>query len=155
MKISDIMTRTVESCTPETTLPQVARLMWSAGCGAIPVVDANAKVVGVITDRDISNALVHTSRRPANVPAHEAMTRKVHACGPDDDVRTALATMKKFRVRRLPVLSAGGQLLGILSMDDIIVRALAPDAPSSAEILVTLREILQYRNLQLEPEEAS
>lgn len=155
MKINDIMTHTVESCTPETSLTQVAKLMWSAGCGAIPIVDAKAKVVGIITDRDISNALVSTSRRPGNIPAREAMTSDVHACGPEDDVKAALETMKKYRVRRLPVLSREGQLRGILSIDDVILRALAPDAPTSAEIVAALRDILQYRRLSLEPDEVS
>lgn len=155
MKINDIMTHTVESCGPETSLTQVARLMWSTGCGFMPVVDATAKVVGVITDRDISNALVNTARRPANMPAHEAMTRTVHACGPEADVKTALETMRTYGVRRLPVLSNEGRLRGILSIDDVIVRALAPDAPTSAEIVAALRDILQYRNVKLEPEGVS
>jgi CBS domain-containing protein len=152
MKVSDIMTRDVESCTSTTTLPQVAKLMWSAGCGAIPVVDARAKVVGIITDRDISMALVNTGRKPASIPAWEVMTGHVHACGPEDNVKDALETMKRFKVRRLPILSEDGELRGILSMDDIIVRALSPDAPTSAEILNTLREILDYRNVKHEPE---
>lgn len=153
MKVHEIMTRDVERCSTTTTLTQAATQMSRAACGAIPVLDPRDRVVGMITDRDISMALVNTNRKPAHVPAWEAMTRHVHTCGPEDDVRVALASMKQFHVRRLPVVAADGTLCGILSMDDIIVRALAPDAPTSADIIATLREILVYRQPeQPEPE---
>jgi Mg/Co/Ni transporter MgtE len=60
--------------------------------------------------------------------------------------------MRKYRVRRLPVVSDTGQILGILSLDDIIVRAQAPDAPTSEAIIQTLRSILAFRNAVREPE---
>ncbi|HEX2339514.1 MAG TPA: CBS domain-containing protein [Vicinamibacterales bacterium] len=152
MKVKDIMTREVETCLEITSLPKVATEMLDAGCGAVPVVTPAGAVVGIITDRDISMALVRTGRKPANVAAREAMTRTVYSCGPDDDIKKALATMQAHHVRRLPVLSETGRLLGILSLDDIIVRALAPDAPTSEAILQALRSILIYRNARPEPE---
>jgi CBS-domain-containing membrane protein len=155
VKIAEIMTPSVETCTTETTLPQVAKLMWSAGCGAIPVVDTHAKVVGIITDRDISNALFSTNRKPAHVPAREAMTPHVLACGPEDSIQTALDLMKRHGVRRLPVLSEAGQLRGIVSIDDVILRALAPGSPTPGEIVEALRDILERRNVKHEPELAS
>jgi CBS domain-containing protein len=126
--------------------------MLDAGCGAVPVVTPLGAVVGIITDRDISMALVTTGRKPGNVAAREAMSRFVHSCGPDDDVKKALYTMQTYRVRRLPVLSETGKLLGILSLDDIIVRALAPDAPTPEAIVQALRTILAFRNAPREPE---
>jgi CBS domain-containing protein len=152
MKVQDIMTRDVKTCTTETTLPQVAKTMWGAACGVVPVIDERGKIAGMITDRDISMALVSTGRRPSQIPAREAMTRPPHACGPDDTLQHALEAMKKFRVRRLPVLSPEGLLLGMLSVDDIVVRALAPDAPSSAEVIEALRKICDYRAFEPEPE---
>lgn len=149
MRVADIMTRDVQTCTPETTLPQVAKLMWEGCCGIIPVIDARGRVAGVVTDRDISMSIVKSARKPINIPAHEIMTHAVHACGADDNVRLALQTMKQFKVRRLPVIGADGLLKGILSIDDIILRALTPDAPTSAEIIESLREIL--RGLQAQP----
>jgi CBS domain-containing protein/dienelactone hydrolase len=152
MKVQDIMTREVRTCTTDTTLPQVAKAMWNAACGAMPVIDERGKVAGMITDRDISMALVSTARRPSQIPAREAMTRPPHGCGPDDSLQQALDAMKKFKVRRLPVLSREGLLMGMLSVDDIIVRALASDAPSSADIIAALRTICDYRALEPEPE---
>jgi CBS domain-containing protein len=152
MRVHDIMTADVKTCTPETTLPQVAQRMWTAGCGALPVLNARGVLAGIITDRDISMALISTGRRPTQIPAWEVMTRTVHTCRPDDDVSDALETMRTFKVRRLPVLSRNGPLEGILSLDDIIMRALAADAPTSTEIMDALREIFRYRNVENEPE---
>ena len=144
MKAQDIMTRDVETCTPSTTLPQAVKLMRDGCCGIIPVIDAHGRVSGVVTDRDISMALVESARKPINIAVHEVMRAPVHACGPDDDLRVALTTMKQFKVRRLPVIGNDGRLKGILSIDDIIVRGLAKDAPTSAEVVTSLREILAW-----------
>ncbi len=144
MKILDIMTAEVRTCGLETSLTEVARLMRAANCGAIPVVDADGSIAGVVTDRDISMAIVNSSRKPINIAAREIMSPHVHACAPGDDVRSALQTMKDARVRRLPVIGPGDRLAGIVSMDDIILRALAPDAPASSEIVDSLREIVLH-----------
>lgn len=145
MQIHDIMTRDVRTCALATSLTEVARLMRAGCCGAIPVVDDDGRIAGVVTDRDISMAIVSSARKPINIAACEIMSRHVHACAPDDGVRTALLMMKQFRVRRLPVVGPDGRLAGIISMDDIILRALAPDAPDSGEIVDSLREIVLYQ----------
>ncbi len=158
MKILDIMTAEVRTCGLEASLTEVARLMRAANCGAIPVVDADGSIAGVVTDRDISMAIVNSSRKPINIAAREIMSPHVHACAPGDDVRAALRTMKDARVRRLPVVGPGGRLAGIVSMDDIILRALAPDAPASSEIVDSLREIVLHQeknDLLAEPPAAS
>lgn len=151
MKVKNIMTSHVQTGSVDASLTKVATEMWEAGCGIIPLIDAEAKVVGVITDRDIAMALVNSSRRPANIAAREVMTRHVHACGPDDDVHTALATMAEHRLRRLPVVSESGQLRGMLSIDDIVLRALSPGAPTSNEIISALRTIVEFRTRRPEP----
>lgn len=155
MKIQDIMTREVHTCGLETSLTEAARRMRAGCCGAIPVLDDDGRLVGVVTDRDISMAIVNSTRKPINIAAREVMTRHVHACAPDDDVRQALQTMRQRRVRRLPVVGSGGRLSGIVSMDDIILRALAPDAPDATEIVDSLREIVMHSDDEVvEPEPA-
>lgn len=158
MKIIDIMTAEVRTCGLETSLTEIARRMRAANCGAIPVVDADGSLAGVVTDRDISMAIVNSARKPINIAAREIMSPHVHACAPGDDVRVALQKMRDARVRRLPVIGPGGRLAGIVSMDDIILRALAPDAPDSNEIVDSLREIVLHHeknDLQTEPPAAS
>jgi predicted transcriptional regulator len=53
----------------------------------------------------------------------ETMTAKIHVCAPEDDIRSALKTMEKGRVRRLPVTNREGKLMGVLSMDDLVLAA--------------------------------
>jgi len=144
MRVQDIMTRDVQTCTANTTLPQVVKLMREATCGIIPVIDAHGRIAGVVTDRDISMALIETARKPIHVAAHEVMRAPVHACAPDDDLRVALTTMKQFKVRRLPVVGDDGRLRGMLSIDDVIVRGVAADAPTSADVVAVLRDILAW-----------
>jgi CBS domain-containing protein len=139
------MTTEVKSCPPETSLSQVAALMRAGRCGVIPVVDADGRVAGVITDRDIAMALLESTRKPINIAAHEVMSRRVYACGPEQNLRDALQEMADFHVRRLPVLTDDGRLRGILSIDDVILHALDVGAPSNVEILGTLRGILAAR----------
>jgi CBS domain-containing protein len=142
MRVQDIMTRGVETCTPATSLRQVVWLMRQGRCGIIPVIDASCRVTGVLTDRDVSMALLRSTRTAEHMAADEIMTAPVHCCRPDDGVVAALEIMKRFKVRRLPVIGRDGLLKGIVSVDDIIVRALADDEPSSAQIVASLREIL-------------
>jgi CBS domain-containing protein len=146
MKVIEIMTRDAKSCTAGTPLTDVARLMWNTGCGVVPVVDAHARVIGIITDRDIGMAVMKTSVAPSTIPACQAMTPYVRYCRLEDDITSALSTMKEFRVRRLPVLSPDHRLQGILSIDDIVLRALAPGAVSSSELIDMLRRVLHARS---------
>ena len=146
MKVGTIMTAEVESCGLTAPLTQVAKQMWEAACGAVPVVDTRGRVAGIVTDRDISLAFINSGRRPQTILAREVMTSTVHTCTANDDVMAALVKMKTYKVRRLPVVLDDGRLLGMLSIDDIVTRALAPDAPSSAAIVSTLKEIFEYRS---------
>jgi predicted transcriptional regulator len=91
-------------------------------CGVVPVVNAQNKVVGMITDRDICLALGPRPLPAAGIPVTEVMSRRVYACGPGEEIPAALRTMKNKRVRRLPVID-NGRLVGILSMDDVVMRA--------------------------------
>jgi CBS domain-containing protein len=151
MRVQDIMTTDVRTCTLDSTLVQVAKLMQAGSCGVIPVINTHGRVAGVITDRDIALALVGTARKPINIAAHEVMSHRVHSVPQEDDVRLALATMKVHKVRRLPVVDNDGRLKGIVSIDDVIMRALAADAPTPIDIIQSLREILAGFKETLEP----
>ena len=77
----------------------------------------------MITDRDICFGATTKSRMPSGVSVAEVITGQVFACGPDDDVHEALKTMSRARVRRLPVIAGDGTLRGILSMNDVVLKA--------------------------------
>lgn len=145
MKVVDMMMGTPYFCRPETNLGSATEMMWTGNCGFLPVVGNEGKVVGVVTDRDICIALGTRGRPSGEVTVVDVMSQKVYSCAPDDDVRMALGTMRDGRVRRLPVISKEG-LVGVISMDDILLRADAPGAArvgavSSQEIVDAFRAI--------------
>jgi CBS domain-containing protein len=123
MKVQDVMTNNPRSCGPETNLAAAAVMMWDNDCGAVPVVDGEGKVLGMITDRDICIALATRHQRADDVTAGEVISRTVATCAPDEDIHAALKTMQNRQLRRLPVVDANGRLQGILSLSDIVRRA--------------------------------
>ena len=141
MKVREIMTEPLLTCTPETSLAVAARQMGEANYGTLPVVDAHGQLVGIITDRDICLAVARTNRNALNVAVHEVMTPTVFSALVDDDVHAALTMMKDARVRRLPVRDQSGRLRGMLSIEDLVVRGLERDGIDKGEIVAALRAI--------------
>jgi len=123
MKVKEVMTATPYYCQPDTNLGSATELMWNANCGFLPVEGTDGKIVGVVTDRDIGIALGTRNRLPGDVTVGEVMSGKLHSCDPEDDIHIALQTMKEGRVRRLPVVAKNGTLVGVISTDDILLRA--------------------------------
>jgi CBS domain-containing protein len=148
MKVKEVMTGTPSYCQPETNLGSATELMWNANCGFLPVERTDGKIVGVVTDRDICVALGTRNRLPGDVTVGEVMSGTLHSCDPDDDIHIALQTMEEGRVRRLPVIAKDGTLVGVVSTDDILLRAESrslgkhPEL-SSDEVVRTYRAIIQ------------
>ena len=123
MKVKDIMMEAPYYCQPETNLGSATELMWNANCGFLPVVGSDGKVAGVITDRDICIALGTRGKLSGEITVGDVMVRKVFSCRPEEDIHRALEAMKEGHVRRLPVISASGTLVGVVSMDDVVLHA--------------------------------
>ena len=104
-------------------LPDVRQRLKQQHVRRLPVVNAAGQLVGIVTDRDMFIALGTRNTRAAHVRVGAVATTNVSTCAPDDDVETALATMKQAGVRRLPVVDAEGRLLGIVSINDIVLAA--------------------------------
>ena len=146
MLVKDLMTRNVNSCRPENNLAELAKVMLKQRCGALPIVDVSGRVTGIITDRDICIALGMRNIRASDVRARDVSPPACISCGPDNDVRDALRTMGKQEVSRLPVVDETGQLVGILSIDDIIFRAGGGRSGlSDREIIDTMRAMREER----------
>jgi len=146
MLVKDLMTRDVSSCSPENNLAELAEMMRSQGCGALPIVDSSGRVTSIITDRDICIALGTKNRKASDVFTREVSSPGCVSCSPDADVRDALRTMSTQEVSRLPVLDEAGQLVGILSIDDIIFRAGGGHSGlSDREIIDTMRAMREER----------
>ena len=143
MTVRDLANFDVKACSPYTDLASAAKIMWDCDCGVVPVVNEERRVVGMVTDRDICIAAATRASRPSDVQVRHVMSEDVASCGMGDDVHAVLNTMKERRVRRLPVLDAEGRLAGIVSMNDLVMRAeYRPKADVSGEaFLGTLKAI--------------
>jgi len=142
MKVHEIMTREAAWCHADLDLASAARIMLKARVGTLPVVNSHRLVTGMLTDRDIAMATGTRQRNASDIAAHEAMSCRVRACLPHDDVLAALRLMEQGRVRRLPVLDPIGHLVGILSIDDILLRAVGKqDGIAPADFLSAMRVI--------------
>lgn len=129
--VMDLMTQPVTSCRPSDTMNEAARLMWGRDCGCIPVVDAAAHLVGMVTDRDICMAAYTSGSALAAIPVSRAMSKIVISCRTDDEIAVVHDKMGQGRVRRIPVVDPEGRLVGIVSLSDL-VREATPDARDSA-----------------------
>ena len=155
MTVQDMMRRSPRSCPPSLNLAAVTELLWSCGCGALPVVDARKNVLGIITDRDICVALGTRDRRPSELTAEQAMSRKVAICKSTDEIHTALEIMKKRKVRRVPVVGNTGQLEGVLCLSDLILQARHDDGSdpelSYEDVMGTLKVIYWHHSILMVP----
>ena len=142
MKVREIMTAQPKTASPGTTLAAAAHLLWDADCGILPVVEGS-KLVGVVTDRDMYVALATRNKPASQITVGDVASGAVWACGPDDEVQVALETMKTRRVRRLPVVEAGA-LVGVISMNDVVLAAGAGKAVRNEEVVDALKAICAH-----------
>ena len=123
MKVKELMTPDAKAIWLTQSLSDAAKEMWENDCGALPIVKDGHKVVGMITDRDICMATAMRDRNPSAISVEEVMSRTVYAAEAEEDIEQALQTMREHKVRRLPVLNLEGELQGIVSMNDIVLKA--------------------------------
>jgi CBS domain-containing protein len=145
MKVKDIMTSEPRTCSLATNLAAAAALMLDGDCGILPVVE-DEKLVGVVTDRDLYIALATRNKRASEITVHEVVQTPVYTCGPDDDIQAALETMKQHCVRRLPVEGFGGTLMGIISMNDIVLASGPRKPVHDVDVVSALQAICAHHH---------
>lgn len=143
MKVKELMTVEPRVCARDTNLAAAAALMLDGDCGILPVVDEGT-LAGVVTDRDLYIALATRNVRASQLTVGDVLQAPAHSCGPDDDVQTALATMKQHRVRRLTVEGFGGIVVGVISLNDIARVAGAKKPVRDAEVVEALQAICTH-----------
>lgn len=137
MQVNEIMTREVKSCRPDDSLERAAQLMWDCDCGCVPVCeggDGAARVIGVITDRDICMGALFQGKPLRELRVRDAMAQELLACQPQHSLEQAERAMRGARVRRLPVIDDRGTLIGMLSLADIAREAAAERGQSKREV---------------------
>ena len=142
MKVRDLMTSDVRTCRPDTNLAEAVRDMWEGDFGALPVVNDEGRVIGMITDRDICVAVATRGEPADRIAVREVAGNQAYTCQPEDDTTAALQVMKAHKVRRLPVVDATGHVRGVLSLNDVVTHA---GAASPSEVVSTRAGICEHR----------
>ena len=117
MKVSEVMTREVQTVRPDQAVQEAASFMLSADAGSIPVTDGD-RLIGMITDRDIAVRGIAKGYGP-DTPVRELMTDDLVIARIDDDVEEVASRMSQAQVRRLPVVDQDERLCGIVSLGDL------------------------------------
>jgi CBS domain-containing protein len=137
MQLKDIMTEGVETIPPDSTIADAADTMRNLDIGALPVCDGN-RLVGMLTDRDITIRAVAEGRDPNKTRVSACMSPEVLYCFEDQAPEEAEKLMQQKQIRRLPILDRDKNLIGIVALADIATRI--DDAEETAR---TVREISQ------------
>jgi CBS domain-containing protein len=123
MLAKDLMTPEPACCMSDTPLRDVARLMVDNDCGEIPVVDEDRKVLGVITDRDITCRAVAAGRNPLELKASDCMTSPAVTVTLETSVDDCCKTMEDKQIRRVPVVDEQECCCGMVSQADVARHA--------------------------------
>ena len=122
MQLRDVMTRDVEVIHPDAAVEEAAERMEALDVGLLPVCDGR-RLVGMITDRDITVRAVAAGVGPGEAKVRDVMTPEVAYAFEDQDVREAERIMRDCQIRRLPILDRDKRLVGIVSLGDLAVEA--------------------------------
>lgn len=120
-RVADVMTRGVEVISPQATLQAAAQLMDDLNVGALPVCE-NRRLVGMITDRDITVRATATGLSPNETSVSEVMTEHTRWCKEHQTTDEVLQQMSDVQIRRLPVLNDQDELVGIVSLGDLATK---------------------------------
>ncbi|MGI8788617.1 MAG: CBS domain-containing protein [Pyrinomonadaceae bacterium] len=148
MKVKDVMKTNVGFCATKDSLMKAAEIMLRRDCGVVPVVDETNRVVGMITDRDLCLAVVARNRKASDVKIGELINGKAIVCLPDEKLEDVLRKMRKHQIKRLAAVNNNGELVGILSVNDIFL-AVGKDKNLKKKIVSTLKAISKPRPIVL------
>lgn len=120
--IADVMTRDVRSVSPQETIRRAAELMDEMNVGSLPVCDGE-KLVGIVTDHDITVRATAAGKAPDQARVEEVMTDHIRYCFDDQEVNEVMQQMSDSQIRRVPVIDHNTQaLVGIVSLGDLATK---------------------------------
>jgi CBS domain-containing protein len=142
MKASELMTRNPKTCEPDHDLTCALRLMKDEDTGIVPVTKGNgeARVAGVVTDRDIALVLGARDARPSEVTVGDVMTTSLVSVEPDADVADVSRRMQQSQVRRVLVVD-GSRLVGIISTADLARASARKEGRLGEEVESVLEKV--------------
>ena len=132
--VRDTMTENPRSINASASVVEAARLMREEHIGSLPITD-DEKLVGMITDRDITTRVVAEAADPTSTSVEDVYSRDLVSVEPDEDLDEALQLMARHQVRRLPVVE-NGRLVGIVAQADIALK----DNDKTAQLVEAISE---------------
>jgi CBS domain-containing protein len=120
MQARDVMSGKIQMIPSNTSIQAAAELMRQMDVGMLPVSE-DGKIIGMLSDRDITVRAVAEGADPAATPAREIMSRDVIACFADQDARDVARLMQQNRVRRVIVINRENEAVGLVSVDDLVM----------------------------------
>jgi len=127
------MKRQVECLSAKETIEAAAQRMRDRDVGFLPICDGDGRVLGTLTDRDITVRCV-SEGKPVQTPVADCMTKQVISCAPDDDVAEAQELMRRHKKSRIMVCEEDGKLVGVISLSDFAQEDGARAARTLAEV---------------------
>ena len=118
-KINEVMTDRPRAVTPQTSVRDAATLMKEEDVGSLPVVEDQARLVGIVTDRDVAVRVVAGGLDPDSTKVGEVASAEVITLTPDHDLDDALGLMAQAQVRRIPIVVRENELVGMLAQADV------------------------------------
>ena|SRR5579883_2095517 len=142
MQVKKIYIANVVVCTPGTPVVRAAQLMRERHVGDIVIVDdptlGQAMPVGMLTDRDIAIEVVGRGLDPSHTPVGAVMRQPLVIAYDWEDASTVIDRMRRHGVRRLPVVANEGEVVGIVTLEDLL-RALVDDAGALLDAMARAR----------------
>lgn len=121
--VGRLMSRDPRTCGPDDSSNHAAQIMWDNDLGCVPVVDADGRVIGMITDRDICMAAFTRGKTLAGIPVSSIFSHNVVTVREDATIEAAETAMRAHRIRRVPVVDGKGRPVGVLSVNDLARHA--------------------------------
>jgi predicted transcriptional regulator len=121
MSLTFLMTKEITSLPENATVLDAAKYMTDMNVGSVIITDGKNKPVGILTDRDIVTKVIANEKEPKSVKVKDIMTSPVTTINVEKDIIDATRLMAEHWIRRLPVVDQTGKVVGVMSLDDILI----------------------------------
>ena len=121
MSVGRICVREVDTAEPYETVYVAAERMLQRAVGSLVVVDDVDQPIGIVTDRDLVERVLAKQRNPNDTFVRDVMSPDLKTIQENEAIEMALGVMRRGRFRRVPVVDGNGRLVGLVSLDDILM----------------------------------
>lgn len=147
MRANEIMIEPIVTCQSNESLADAARKLWDHDCGALPIVNDQGVLVGMLTDRDICMSALMQGKPLSELSIPHAMSKVVYAVTASTPIREIKELMAVQQIRRVPVADANGKPIGIITINDLL-RAAARTGDGMTKAAQTVAAISQPRPVE-------